>query len=213
MNRIEWGRAETRRIYRQSITDGGEITVSTPSDGERAGRGEAGSDSREADADTALSVYLNDHLAGSAAGVRLAKRCGEAHRGTDLGLYLATLVGEIEEDRRVLERVMSSLGVRSNPVKQAGALGAETLARLKHLTPVLGSGPSVAPLEEIELLSLGIEGKRLLWGLLHELSGSDDRLQEFDFAALGEGARMQRRGLEPFRIALGVAACGRTRLP
>ena len=156
-------------------------------------------------------MYLNDHLAGSAAGVRLVKRCAEAHRGTDFGQHLASLIREIEEDRRVLERVMSRLGVRSNPVKQAGALGAEILTRLKHLTP-LGSGPSVAPLEEIELLSLGIEGKRLLWELLNELSGSDDRLLELDFASLGEGARMQRDGLEPFRIALGVAACGPTRV-
>ena len=187
------------------------IAVPTRGGGKGTRRGEAGSDSHVVDADTTLSVYLNDHLAGSAAGVRLAKRCAEANKGTDLGQYLASLVGDIEEDRRVLERVMSRIGVRSNPVKQAGALGAEILARLKHLTP-LGSGPSVAPLEEIELLSLGIEGKRLLWALLSELPASDDRLLEFDFATLGEGARMQRDGLEPFRIALGVAACGRTRV-
>jgi hypothetical protein len=197
------------------MTDGGEIAVKEPTDGERTGRvpGEAGPDSHAPDADTALSVYLNDHLAGSAAGVRLARRCEEAHRGSDLGRYLETLVGEIEEDRRVLERVMSRVGARSNPVKQAGALGAEVLARLKNVTPVFGSGPTTARLEEIELLSLGIEGKRLLWGLLNEMSTSDDRLREFDFAALEEGAKKQRDDLEPFRIALGVAACGRTGVP
>jgi hypothetical protein len=170
------------------------------------------SESPVLDADRALSVYLNDHLAGSAAGVQLAKRCREAHGDSDLGRYLEGLVGQIEEDRRVLERVMTRVGAQSNLVKQAGALGAEVLARLKHLTPVLGAGSTVARLEEIELLSLGIEGKRLLWGLLNELSGSDDRLREFDFTALGEGARTQRDGLEPFRIALGMAACGRTSL-
>ena len=169
-----------------------------------------GSASRVLDSDPALSAYLNDHLAGSAAGVQLAKRCSEAHQGSDLGQYLVDLVGEIQEDRRVLERVMTQVGAQSNPVKQAGALGAEYLTRLKHLTPVLGSGSTVARLEEIELLSLGIEGKRLLWGLLDELSGSDDRLQAFDFTALGERAQTQRDGLEPFRIQLGVAACGRT---
>lgn len=185
-----------------------------PGDAERTSPApeEGGSDSRVVDADPALSAYLNDHLAGSAAGVQLAKRCREAHGGSDLGQYLGNLVGEIEEDRRVLERVMTRVGAQSNPVKQAGALGAEFLTRLKHLTPVLGSGSTVARLEEIELLSLGIEGKRLLWGLLNELSSSDDRLREFDFTALGEGARTQRDGLEPFRIALGIAACGRTSL-
>lgn len=171
---------------------------------------EQGSDSRVLNADPALSAYLNDHLAGSAAGVRLAKRCREAHGGSDLGRHLEDLVREIEDDRRVLERVMNRVGAQPNPAKHAGALGAELLTRLKHLTPVLGSGPTVARLEEIELLSLGIEGKRLLWGLLKELATSDDRLREFDFAALEEGARTQREGLEPFRIALGMAACGRT---
>ena len=183
-----------------------------PGDAERTSHDpeEERSDSRVLDADPALSAYLNDHLAGSAAGVRLAKRCREAHGGSDLGEYLDALVGEIEEDRRVLERVMTRVGAQPNPAKQAGALGAEFLTRLKHLTPILGLGPTMARLEEIELLSLGIEGKRLLWALLNELSGSDDRLQEFDFTALMEAARTQREGLEPFRIALGIAACGRT---
>ena len=160
--------------------------------------------------DAALSAYLNDHLAGSAAGLQLAKRCREVHGSSDLGRYLADLVGEIEEDRRVLARVMARVGARSSTVKQAGALGAEFLTRLKHLTPILGAGSAVARLEEIELLSLGIEGKRLLWELLNELSHSDDRLREFDFTALGKSARTQRDGLEPFRIALGIAACDRT---
>ena len=156
-----------------------------------------------------MSVYLNDHLAGSAAGVQLAKRCREAHGDSDLGKYLEDLVGEIEADRRVLERVMTRVGARSNLVKQAGALGAEVLARLKQLTPDLGAGSTAARLEEMELLSLGIEGKRLLWALLNELSRSDERLAEFDFAVLGEGAQAQREGLEPFRIALGISAGGR----
>jgi hypothetical protein len=190
----------------------GGIDVQEPGDAERTSRApeEGGPDSRSLDADSALSAYLNDHLAGSAAGVRLAKRCREAHRGSDLGRYLGDLVGGIEEDRHVLERVMTRVGAQSNPVKQAGALGAEFVTRLKHLTPLLRSGSTVARFEEIELLSLGIEGKRLLWGLLKELAGSDDRLREFDFTALEEGARTQREGLEPFRIALGMAACGWT---
>jgi hypothetical protein len=140
--------------------------VQEPGDAERTRRvpEEGVSESPVLDADRALSVYLNDHLAGSAAGVQLAKRCREAHGDSDLGRYLEGLVGQIEEDRRVLERVMTRVGAQSNLVKQAGALGAEVLARLKHLTPVLGAGSTVARLEEIELLSLGIEGKRLLWG-------------------------------------------------
>ena len=76
-----------------------------PGDSEKPSRPEEGhAESHALDADHALSAYLNDHLAGSAAGVQLAKRCRDAHEGSDLAQHLAALVGEIEEDRRLLER-------------------------------------------------------------------------------------------------------------
>lgn len=165
--------------------------------------------SRNPDSDAKLSAYLNDHLAGSAAAIQLANRSREQHRNSDLGRYLEVLAREIEEDRHVLAQVMTAVGVRTNPVKQAGALGAELLTRLKSWVPVLGSGSTVAHLEEIELLSLGVEGKQLLWRLLDELSSSDERLQEFDFQALEKRAQVQRDGLEPFRTRLGATAFGR----
>ena len=87
--------------------------------------------SRNPDSDAKLSAYLNDHLAGSAAAIQLANRCREQRRNSDLGRYLEVLAREIEEDRHVLAQVMTAVGVRTNPVKQAGALGAELLTRLK----------------------------------------------------------------------------------
>lgn len=165
-----------------------------------------GAGARDPDSDAKLSAYLNDHLAGSAAAIQLANRCREQHRDSELGRYLRELVGEIEEDRRVLAQVMTAVGAQTNPVKQAGALGVELLTRLKSYVPVLGSGSTVARLEEIELLSLGVEGKQLLWRLLGVLSGSDERLQRFDFTMLEKRAQMQRDGLEPFRTGLGKAA-------
>jgi hypothetical protein len=165
-----------------------------------------GAGPRGLDSDARLSAYLNDHLAGSAAAIQLANRCREQQRDSELGRYLRDLVGEIEEDRHMLERVMTAVGAQNNPVKRAGALGVELLTRLKSYVPVLGSGSAVARLEEIELLSLGVEGKQLLWRLLGELSRSDERLQGFDFTVLEKRAQMQRDGLEPFRKRLGMAA-------
>jgi hypothetical protein len=124
--------------------------------------------------------------------------CLDQHRHSDLGWHLRDLVSEIEEDRHVLERVMTAVGAQWNPVKQAGALGVELLTRLKSYVPFLGSGSSVARLEEIEPLSLGVEGKQLLWRLLGELSRSDERLQRFDFIVLEKRAQMQRDGLNRF---------------
>ncbi len=156
-----------------------------------------------------LAVYLNDHLAGSAAGLRLARRCLERERGTELGLKLERLVDEIEEDRDVLERVMARVEASPNPVKQAAASGAVLLSLLRDRIPVLGSGSrDVSRLEEIELLSLGIEGKRLLWRALGELAKTDRRLKELDFARLEGRAQAQRDLLEPFRLELASAALG-----
>jgi hypothetical protein len=154
-----------------------------------------------------LAVYLNDHLAGSAAGLRLARRCRDRERETELGRYLRELVDDIQEDRSLLERVMTRVGATANPVKQAAATGAVLLATLKNRLPVLGAGSGeVVRLEEIELLSLGIEGKRLLWRALSALAESDRRLKEFDFAALETGAQAQRDRLEPFRLELASEA-------
>ncbi|MEX2202782.1 MAG: hypothetical protein WD965_01710 [Actinomycetota bacterium] len=163
----------------------------------------------EPTSDGGLAVYLNDHLAGSAAGLRLAKRCLERERGTELGGQLEVLVNEIEEDRGVLERVMARVGATPNPVKQAAASGAVLLTHLKNRLPVLGSGSGdVSRLEEIELLSLGIEGKRLLWRALGALARTDERLKEFEFTALESRAQAQRDLLEPVRLELASAAFG-----
>ncbi len=153
-----------------------------------------------------LDGYLNDHLAGSAAAVQLLERCLGRDPESELGHVLLALRDEIEEDRGVLERVVTSLGGTPNPLKRAGAIATELLASLRLSLPKLGAGSAEASrLEEIEVLSLGIEGKRLLWRALAEL-GSDARLSEFDFAALARRASAQQDRLEPFRLQLAAAA-------
>jgi len=73
--------------------------------------------------------------------------------------------------------------------------------------PVLGPGSGeAARLEELEVLSLGIEGKRMLWKVLGAPASSDGRLVGFDFAGLERRAESQRHRLEPFRLELASAA-------
>ncbi|HSD48691.1 MAG TPA: hypothetical protein VLE71_02560 [Actinomycetota bacterium] len=154
-----------------------------------------------------LDGYLNDHLAGSAAAIQLVQRCWARQPESELGRVLRVLLGEIEEDRRVLEHVIGALGGSANPLKRAGALGVELLSSLRMALPILGAGAAeAARLEEIEVLSLGIEGKRLLWAALGTLATSDARLQRFDFAALQRRAKAQRDRLERYRLELAAAA-------
>ena len=159
-------------------------------------------------ADTqALDVYLNDHLAGSAAAVELVERIRDNNEGTALATHLAGLLGEIEADRATLGRVMERLGVvRSTPKQVAGKV-LEALSRLRLNEHVTGSD-EVTLLMELETLSLGIEGKLALWRSLKEVAGSRPELAEFDLPALASRAVTQRAGVEPFRLEAAGAALG-----
>ena len=57
-----------------------------------------------------LLGYLNDHLAGAAAGIQLAERCRDRDPESELGQMLQVLLLEIRHDRDVLERVIRVLG-------------------------------------------------------------------------------------------------------
>ena len=78
-----------------------------------------------------LAIYLQDHLAGSTAGVNLARRFVKSHAGTQAGRTLAEVGGEIEADREVLLRLMAELGIEGSRVKNTAAWLTERLARLK----------------------------------------------------------------------------------
>ncbi len=158
-----------------------------------------------------LATYLNDHLAGAHAGIRLARRCLERERGTgsDAERYLTTLVGEIDADRAVLEQVMERIDARQSEIKKGGAVVMEALTRVRHSMPVIGAGSQqVGKFEELEILSLGIEGKRLLWAALQPIAATDERLASFDLAGLEASARRQREGLEQVRLAAAADAFG-----
>jgi hypothetical protein len=156
-----------------------------------------------------LLGYLNDHLAGAAAGIQLAERCRDRDPDSELGHMLQALLLEIRHDREVLEGVIRVLGGSPGTIKRATALGAERMSSLRMWLPMIGPGsPESARLEEVEVLSLGIEGKRLMWTALAQLSSTDERLSGFSFPDLKRRARSQRDRLERFRLRLAAEALG-----
>ena len=105
-----------------------------------------------------LPTYLNDHLAGSVVGLALARRAVEHNRESDYARDLRVIAEEIAEDKRTLEELMRELTIRRNPVKRVGAWVGERVRRLK---PNRGLRYSpLSRLEEIEMLTLGVTGKR-----------------------------------------------------
>jgi hypothetical protein len=153
-----------------------------------------------------LGVYLNDHLAGSAAGLELAEKLRDNNQGTELGKVMAAMHRDIAQDREALEELMARLEVERHPVKEAAGWALEKLSRLR-LNPALTGGADLTRLLETEALSLGIEGKLAMWLTLKAAGdGGDDRLAGNDFDRLIERARGQRRALEPHRIAAALAS-------
>jgi hypothetical protein len=159
--------------------------------------------------DRLLGIYLNDHLAGASALRDRCRAAREANSGSDVGAFLDGLLGEIVEDRRTLLEVMARLGVPPSPLKTGLARLAERLGRLKLNGQLTGYSP-LSRLEELEVLSVGAEGKRLLWIALREMG--DPRLAGVDFEALVRRAEQQREGIEQHRRdAAGTAFGRRTR--
>jgi hypothetical protein len=147
--------------------------------------------------DRLLRVYLADHQAGEIVGRELARRCLRANRGTALGGYLEQFLEELDQDTAALDEVTRRLGARADRVKNAAAWITEKAGRLK-LNGRLGGYSPLSRLEELEGLSLGVEGKLALWRSLAEIR-SDSRLEEIDFEQLAARAGRQRRRLERFR--------------
>lgn len=134
-----------------------------------------------------LSIYLNDHLSGATAGVELARRVTPSE-----------LADEIDEDRGVLIEVMRRLSVGRDQARVALGWGTEKLLRLK---------PG-GRFQDLETLSLGVEGKLALWTALHRAYGDDSRLRGIDLDALSDRARSQRRRIEQQRLDAADEALG-----
>ena len=143
-----------------------------------------------------LSIYMNDHLAGSTLGVELVQRIASSNRGSPLGELLEGLTVEIKEDRATLERLMEHVGAGRDRVKVTGAWAAEKVGRLKLNGQIRGYSP-LSRLEELESLGLGITGKRDMWEALSRALGE---VAGFDFDQLATRAERQLQEIEPHRL-------------
>jgi hypothetical protein len=152
-----------------------------------------------------LSIYLNDHLAGSVVGIQLARRARASNEGTEVGRALAEIGAEFEADQAALRRLMEHLGIAESKVKPTGAWLAEKLGRLKLNGQLRGYSP-LSRVVELEGLCTGVTGKMLLWTAMERTFGST--LPGFDFAALAERAGSQLTRLKAHRLDAVAAAFG-----
>jgi hypothetical protein len=103
---------------------------------------------------------------------------------------------------------MDTLDAAKDPVKQLAAWAGEKLGRLKLNGQFTGYS-DLSRLEELEGLSLGVEGKLSLWRSLKNVADHDSRLATADLDRLVERAQRQREELEVHRLeAAGQALAG-----
>jgi hypothetical protein len=153
-----------------------------------------------------LAIYLNDHLAGGALGVELARRLRSSNQSdSEMGPPLARICSEIEADRETLARLMELLGIGHDRVKPALAWLAERLGRLKLNGQLRGYSP-LSRMLELEILSSGVGGKVQLWNALEQRFG--ETLEGFDFDELATRADDQGRRLEDLHLAAARRALG-----
>ncbi|WP_369054101.1 hypothetical protein [Kineococcus terrestris] len=154
-----------------------------------------------------LAIYLNDHLAGSAAGLSRFRAAARAHRGTPAGDVLAELATEIAEDRRTLRRLMRELGVERQRLRQVAARIAEKLSRLKLNGRVVRRSP-LGSVFDLEVLLMGVEGKAAGWRSLQVLAPRDERLDGALLEQLVQRADSQLERIEELRRTAVAEALG-----
>jgi hypothetical protein len=157
--------------------------------------------------DEALRIYLNDHFAGSRAGVDLARRARDNASDPERRATWQEILEEVETDREILRRMINRLGFRPNPVKAILAWAGEKSSRLKAVG--WSGGPSeLGQLFELELMHLGVTGKLSLW--MNLAVAEYPGLREFYLDELIARAESQRDRLEDHRVSLSAELFGRS---
>ena len=151
-----------------------------------------------------LAVYLNDHLAGAATALEILDSLHE-HEDSSLRMFAQGLRPAIEEDRDVLIRLMQGTSIAVSPVRRAIGWVAEKAATLKLWVddPVDGR---LRTFELVEVVALGIDGKRALWAVLASIANAVPGLRAADYVRLTHRADQQRAVVEARRLECAAAA-------
>lgn len=153
----------------------------------------------------ALRKYLNDHLGGATAALQLLDHLADSAASTAEKGFFQGLHAEISEDLDILSGLIEKTGKPPSGLRQAGGWIAAKLGQLK----LAADNPTAGTLdyfEALEVLSLGILGKRALWralatiGHLPELQGLD--IPRLEQRAVDQFDRVESRRLAAAREAL-----------
>lgn len=154
-----------------------------------------------------LSIYLNDHLTGAAAGVDLFARVAASYSDRAARPILRGLADEVSQDRDALLTLMSDLGIKPRAYRMVAGRLLEKLGRLKLNGTVLTRSP-LTDLVELEALRSGIQAKLAMWQALAAAQPATQIAPE-RLTDLTERAESQLRRLEPMRQDAARSALAR----
>jgi hypothetical protein len=157
-----------------------------------------------------LAAYLADHLAGSVAGIDLvdglataADRAGDRERA----LWLRAVHDALESAQTELRAVMTRSNAREPMLKQAGGWIGEKVARVSLTLAAATEGPTLAWLNGLEALALGLQGQAALWRALDAtFTAGDPRRGTSDFTALERRAQTLFAEVDRARLAAAATA-------
>ena len=152
-----------------------------------------------------LTTYLNDHLAGSVAGLELVDHLIHLTHGTPREGVFLELRTEIREDQEILRSLIQSLGGKESKTRKAAAWLTEKLGEVKLLVDDRGDG-EIRLLEALETLELGIQGKAALWRGLEVIADRIESLRTVDLSHLEHRAQDQFRRVDAQRLEVARTA-------
>ena len=154
-----------------------------------------------------LEIYLRDHYAGAVSALELLEHLIKAHEDDSLGDFFCQLRVEIKADHQQLHNLMEALGFEESSLRNTGAWLAEKFSRAK-VGFTAGEDAKLRLLQSLEMLLLGITGKKLLWRALSATQDSSSILRRTDLARLEARAVEQAKKVEAQRLAAAeVAFC------
>ena len=145
----------------------------------------------------ALIAYLRDHLSGSDVALHVVHRLGSTNQGAD-GTLFRRLFKEFEEDRSVVQTLLTQLAASGRSIKRAAGFASGTV-----LSVTAGGEPGdLSLLRTLEALAIGVQGKRCMWRALQNLRTVPWTVQGMNFVELEAKAVNQWEAIEERRLAL-----------
>lgn len=149
--------------------------------------------------DQELTRYINDHLAGSSGALLLVDEIAKQHDDPEAADFFTSLNGKIREDRKVLEGLLEMIDAQPSAIMKAAGGIAARVGGIKLMWEKVKPG-ELGMFEALEMLALGIQGKRLLWIVMRELQPWFPEWKRFNFQELELEALAQRDQVEEWRI-------------